>query len=167
MATWQFDIDLLPRKQLVTMFGAVPTVLSEDLLDAAASWKEQLLPADWGSRISKFLPEAQSWSPQIRMWGEEDGDRLSVVYDDLGHAEGISVRIDARNPSQQFFEDLVEFANSIDAVFLVMEDFQLVEPGVDALVTRMNKSNACRFVEDPHEFLESIRNGIIKIRDDH
>jgi hypothetical protein len=164
MATWQFDIDLLPRKQLLTLFGDVPSILNEGLLDTAAKWREQRLPTDCESRISKILPEDRSWSPQIRMWGEENGNRISLVYDDAGNRDAISVRIDVRNPNTQFFEDIVEFANSIDAVFLVIEDFQILDPGVDSLVMRMNQSNAYRFVEDPNEFLESIRTGKTNFR---
>ena len=162
MATWQFDIDLVPRKQLLDMFGEMPSILNEGMLDAATIWREQQLPTDCESRISKLLPQDQSWSPQIRMWGEEDGNRISLVYGDAGNREAISVRIDVRNPNDQFFEDIVEFANSINAVFLVMEDWQIVEPGVDSLVIRMNQSNARRFVEDPYEYFESIRTGRIK-----
>ena len=101
------------------------------------------------------------------MWGEEDGNRISVVYDDAGYPDAISVRIDARYPSNQFLQSIVEFANSINALFLILEDMQIVEPGVEALVIRLKKSNARRFAEDPDEFLESIRDGRIKIRDRH
>jgi hypothetical protein len=167
MATWQFDMDLLPRKQLLALFGEVPSILKEDMLDAATTWGDQLLPPDCANRISKLLPEGQSWSPAIRMWGEEDGNRISLFHDEAGHPNAISVRIDVRDPNKQFFEGIVEFANSLDAVFLVMEDFQIFEPGVEALVRLINQSSAGRFVKDPHEFLERLRTGRRKIRDLH
>ena len=159
MATWQFDIALLSRKQFLKLFGELPPNLNDDMLEVAATWKDPLLPIDCEERISKFLREDNSWSPQIRMWGEEDGDRMSVLYDDVGQAEEISVRIDVRKPNHQFLEGLVAFANSIDAIFLVMEEYEIVEPKVDVLVKRMIQSNAWRFVEDPHEFLESFKTG--------
>jgi len=157
MATWQVDLDLLPRKQLLTVFGEMPSVLTEDLREAAATWNEQLLPADCTSRISKLLPEDKSWCPGIRMWGDEDGNRISLEHDDAGYPNAIFIRIDARDTSNRFLEGIVELANSIDAVFLAIEDLKIVEPRLELLVQQMKRSNGSRFVANPREFLESLK----------
>jgi hypothetical protein len=145
------------------MFGEVPSTLDEELRDSVETWRDQPLPADYEIRISAFVSANESWGPHIRFWGKEDGNCISLESEG-DQIDSIVVRVDARAVSKQFIEGIVEFANYIDAVILVVDNLGIIEPTVEAVVGRMSESNASRFVEDPTKFLESVRSGKIKIR---
>lgn len=91
------------------------------------------------------------------MLGDEDGDRIELIGDETCDLAEISVRIDVRVRNQQFLEGLVTFANCSDAVFLIIENLEVVEADLNALELRIKDSNAYRFVEDPLKFFENLR----------
>jgi hypothetical protein len=163
VATWQFDSHLISRKKLVNLFGEVPSALDEEAFESVISWDGSPLPEDSEKVISSFSKEGKSWSPEIRMWGEESGNRIDLSFD-AGRIDSIFVRVDVRNLSIQFLEGVITFSNYIDAVLLVMEDGGVIEPNLQTLVMRIKESNACRFVQDPRKFFENIRKGQIKFR---
>lgn len=162
MATWQFDFHLIPRKKLLALFGEMPSSLDEETFNTVEWWKDSPLPADYENIIASFLPGGKSWSPNLRMWGEEDGNRMDI-FNDVGYMDSIFVRVDVRTHNDQFLEGIIKFADYIDAVIVTEED-RVIEPRLNALVIQILESNAYRFVKDPQEFFESIRKGEIKFR---
>src|SRR5262245_18011256 len=161
MATWQFDIHLIPRCKLIALYDLVPATLEEEIVETVNSWRG-FLPQDYGESLARLISPSRSWSNDIQMWGEQDGNRIEVLFE-AGQPEEVSIRIDARQSREQFLRELVEFACQIDALLLT-ENFELIEPTLEGLRTSLESSNARKFVADPHKFFESVRNGEIQIR---
>jgi hypothetical protein len=162
MATWQFDLYLIPRQKLLSLFGEVPSTLDDEAFESVRWCKDAPLPANYEEVLSSFLPEGVSWCDEARMWGEEDGNRIEL-FDVSGDTE-ISVRVDARTRNEQVLNGIIKFARFIDAVLLTEED-KVIEPDVNVVIRELEESNASRFVRDPYGFFESIANGEIKFND--
>ena len=81
MAAWQFDVHLIPKERLTALVGVHPISISPELLDETRWWEGEgeadLLDGD----LATFLCKTKSWSPEIDIWGEEDGNRIDVVYE--------------------------------------------------------------------------------------
>jgi hypothetical protein len=102
----------------------------------------------------KALPLAQSWSPEIETWGEEEGNRIDITTSDEG-LEEVRVRFDARNIDRGFVSQVVSLAIAADCV-VVTEAMDVIPPLVAELEAAIRDSDARRFVRDPKEFLDGL-----------
>ena len=153
MATWQFDLHLIPRAKLIELYGEVPVDLNRATLDRHEWWSGEAY--DYDEALNVFLNESTSWSEQIRNWGDEQGNCVCVILEDNEVAE-IYARVDVRSIDRAFLENLSEFSRERDCLFLT-ENGKLIEPEVDLLLREIVKSNAFAFVSDPIGFLNSIK----------
>jgi len=154
MATWQFDLYLLPRSALQARFGAVPSTVDEETFGEGDWWLDQPSPIDLPSEVARLLPENQSWVKGLRTWGTEDGDRVDIYYEN-GKVVDVFLRLDLRQPSKQFIDGLIILAKRIDAM-LMTDEGQLLEPTREQLAGSLEGSDAARFVADPIEFLNEL-----------
>lgn len=153
MATWQFDLHLIPRAKLIELYGEVPADLDRDTLDRHEWWTGESVAYD--EALNAFLNESTSWSEHFRNWGDEDGNCVCVILEDNEVAE-IYARVDVRSLDRAFLENLSEFSRKRVCLFLT-EDGKLIEPNVDLLLSEIAQSNALAFVSDPVGFLEKIK----------
>jgi len=157
MATWQFTLHLIPRTSLALLFPAgIPDSLGPEIFVSTEWWTAPLWQ-DYESQISSFLKEGKSWSESIRMWGDEDSDRLNLIFDN-GHIAEVEFRIDVGKLDLRFVENICTFAKLCDCLLLT-EEFALIEPDVELLRHQIGNSNAWGFVSDPAEFLNNPRRG--------
>ena len=153
VAVWQCDFALVPASELARARSDAP---AGDLL--AIDWWAEVQPADgFESRIEAFLSEGESWSPDLRTWGVEDGTRIDV-WRDGGRIDSIRVRIDARQIDLQSLREIVALALYIDAAFL-RHDGLFVPATNEALTSAVDTSAAARFVDDPDAFIRRIALG--------
>jgi hypothetical protein len=161
MAVWQFDLQLISRRNVIALYGAVPTSIEEIAFEAVESWSGCSPNIDC-EEIFSFISEDRSWSPEIRMWGEENGNRVGVVGP-VNQPESIFVRIDVRELNDKFLNGVVKAAARIDALLLLSANMKVIEPRLELLKQYVNSSNAKRWVDDPREFLDSNQSGETKI----
>jgi hypothetical protein len=140
MATWQFDLELIPRRHVL------------EVVDTVDWWSGATLPGDYENRISAFLPWHLPWDPEWQVFGEEDGDRIDVVFEN-GHVQHVRARLDARKLDLELLRRVAEFATDCECVFVTRQG-RVVEPQVDALLGELQRSPASTFVRDPQAFLE-------------
>src|SRR6266498_3271921 len=163
MAVWQFDLLLISRGNVISLFGVVPPLLEEIDLEKVESWKVVLLDINCEELFSSFVSVDESWSPEIQMWGEENGNRVEVVGA-IDQPESIFIRIDARELNDRFLHGVVKAAERLDALLLLIENMKVIEPRLHLLKESVNCSNAKRWVDNPTKFIKSIRSGKTKIR---
>lgn len=153
MAVWQCDFVLVPVRALTHARSDAP---AGDLL-AIDWWAESQPPADLESRIGRVLPERESWTPDLRTWGVEDGTRIDV-WREGDRIDSIRVRIDARQIDLQSLREIVGLARHSDAAFL-RHDGLFVPATNEALTSAIDTSAAARFVDDPDAFIRRIALG--------
>jgi hypothetical protein len=148
MARWQFDTYLIPQARFSEQIGDLPVVVTEEQ-ERTLHWDEHHQPpADYADRLSAFLRPAPSWHDDLRIWGQDLGNRVDVTTG-KGRVERIMVRFDARQAAATpFLIHMVALAHHLDAVFLTYEG-HVIAPSVRALVADLRQSPARRFVTDP------------------
>jgi hypothetical protein len=155
MATWQFDFHFVPASDIRQHFRAVPVTISAEEYDRLKWWADFVADDALESSLSTLLPRARSWHERTRTWGEEEGDRVDVTRDDGGIVD-VYVRLDVRNLSFNFLNQLVELARRLDLLFLT-EDRDLLRPSDKELLGAIRRSPAFSFVADPEAFLDRLK----------
>lgn len=155
MATWQYVVHLIPRRKLIQFFSEVPKSVNRETFNCTDWWNHEDTCWDYEADISLFLKESQSWSKDIRAWGDEQGDYMSLMFES-GHVVEVEARVDVRVLSKVFIENLCRFARTCDCLLLT-EDSILLEADVDLLLHEIGQSKAYSFVSDPVRFLEKVR----------
>ena len=153
MALWQFGVLLVPQRSLKALFGQVPERVSEQALDRADWWGEYELSEEDERLISSLAAPRRSWSPKIKSWGEEDGNRIHILRED-GRVAEVSARIDARDIDRGFLYGVVHLADRW-ACALITDDLRVLPPLVSEMEVALEESTARRFVRDPEKFLGS------------
>lgn len=154
MAVWQYCFWLLPRQPLLRRYNVLPDQLNDR--DYEEAWSQQ--PAiDVTCVIDQFVARYHSWSPEILMWGEENGNRIHVLYEE---AKVVSVpcRICPGKPCSDFAAGVVSLAKLCDWV-MVLAHQMVAEPCVESLVAAVANSNAQKFVTDPQAFMSGLADG--------
>lgn len=154
MATWQFDLYLVPTCKLMARRAELPTRIGVDELQTADWWEGERLPDDYKAFLDAFMPRRSTWSPAMLGWGIEDGNRIDVVAS-KDAVEEVYSRVDARALDFAFLEYLVRFAEHINCVF-VTEEGEVVSASTSDLVREVESSSAHRFVVDPGTFIQSL-----------
>ena len=148
MAVWQVDFAIVPRRALASN----PRALVSDILDTDW-WRAERLPAGFSQQLTAIGPAGSSSTPERQTWGEADGNRVDVWFEN-GRATRMTARVDVRRLDARFGAMLLQFARVADAVF-VRADGLVVEPLVGAFGAALRSSPAWRYVVDPATYLSS------------
>lgn len=152
MAVWQFTLDLISSSS--ARIADVDAIrMSREQLDVIRlEIPPDKLPALYG-RLSELLSEKKSWSPGLRIWGDEKSHDVQVWSD--GQAiESVQFRLDANKLSVPLMTGICDLARSLDCVFATTEG-AIIQPTSEAMVREMMRSPAMQFVKDPEGFLEA------------
>jgi len=148
MAVWQVDFAIVPRRA----FARNPRVPIRDLLDTDW-WSAEHLPSGFSQQIAAIAPIGSSSTSERQTWGEEDGNRIDVWFEN-GRATRMTARVDVRRLDAKFGAMLLQFTRVADAV-LVRADGLVVEPLVGAFGAALRSSPAWQYVSDPAAYLAS------------
>jgi hypothetical protein len=150
MATWQFNCVLVPRRT----WQLGPITAESAMLDGSkAFWAGQSAGAVAAELRALGEPKG-TWSPDLSLWGAEDGTCLTLfVADD--EVEELRLRVDMRGPLGDLLPAIVAVARKLELV-LVAETGATVEPRLGWLLKAARASPAAAFVEDPAAFLDAL-----------
>jgi hypothetical protein len=155
MAVWQFRLGLIPRQPLIDRFGEIPE--SRTNTDEWAWLWDTQPPEDYHCMIESFTVPYKSWTPDIMMWGSENGNRLHVVME-AGRVVEVNARLCPGEKWIDFAEGIILLAKHCDWV-LSLNDGKLFLPDFSVLTLAVLESNAMKFCKDPLEFLGGIGSG--------
>ena len=111
MATWQADFELRPD-------------------DAP-------LPVGFRERLDGLLPRTRSWSPNLEMWGDEDGTRIDVWPEADGRGGEAMLRVDVRE------YDHAWAARAIETIRALGRDLWPVCSDGPTIVVRRRRRMSC------------------------
>lgn len=154
MAIWQYDLQLVFKEKLVSFFNEIPKNIDEDKYESIEWFENISLPPDFDSRVSQILPPSESWSDDIKQYGKDTGDCISLVYENDLIVE-ILIRIDIRNISLRFIEKLVDLALYCNSFFLT-STFLILAPNISNILDDINNSASAAFLKDPKKFLNDL-----------
>lgn len=156
MATWQFDLHCLPSDALRRYYEEFPSAITREEFEQRDWWEAVTVPHDLKDQLSTLLPSTESWSEYIQKWGEEDGNRIDLVYQNE-HVADLFVRVDVRNISYVFLSGLIKLVQR-NGWLMVTERGDLIQPSVANLLSSIRRSDAFRYVENPKDFLAKLTN---------
>jgi len=148
MAVWQVEFAIVPRQALAT----TPRVSLSQVLDSDW-WSVERLPSSYERHLTAIAPSGKSWTADRHTWGEEDGNRIDLWWDN-GKPARMTARVDVRRLDATFGAKLLQFARIADAV-LVRRDGLVIEPSVGAFGAALRTSDAWRYASDPAAYLAS------------
>jgi hypothetical protein len=150
MASWQFDVHVVPRESASEDRIAGP-------IDDWSAWRGRQPDDHFLEQLGVLLPEAKSWDDASRTWGQEEGTRVDVSFRD-DQIDEVFVRVDLRSPQGKLLEGILSLARAVDAVF-VTPGGQRIEPSVKPFLAAIVDSPAFSFVSNPAAFLKTIGDG--------
>jgi hypothetical protein len=148
MAVWQVEFVIVPRQALANK----PRVALSQLLDTDW-WSAEGLPSSYERQLTAIAPAGTSRTADLHTWGEEDGNRIDLWWDN-GKPARMTARVDVRRLNATFGAKLLQFARVADAV-LVRRDGLVIEPSVGAFGAALRTSEAWKYASDPAAHLAS------------
>jgi hypothetical protein len=154
MALWQFTVHLVPRSAAQSVFGHIPTRLSMDRFNTVEWFQLCPIRPDYRMVFDELLPRNESWSTNLEVWGDDEGDNISV-FSVAGIPCEVSIRFDVRQMDIRFLGKVIATAKHLDCLVFT-EAGALFDPSLEKLVAQINESEAKSFLKDPQQFLRTL-----------
>jgi hypothetical protein len=156
MAIWQFRLVFIPEEQLLHKYDILPPSIPMELAEEFDWWSLQP-PPGLEEHIDMILPQAESWSNSMRMWGRKHGDDAYICYVDERKKtiEEIAFRIDAHAPSRDLVCTICALARKLRCVLLT-SDYNILAPDETMVFDAIKNSTAKNFVDDPVSTLQNL-----------
>ena len=154
MAIWQYRLILIPEEVLLRKYDALPLAIPMELAEDFGWWSDSQPSAGFEQQIDLILPQMDSWSTSMRMWGQKHGDDAHVVYADESkiRVEEIGFRVDANTISPELIRWICILARQLRCVLMTAE-YEILAPDESTVLTAINRSTAKKFVDDPDSTL--------------
>lgn len=160
MAIWQCDFHLVLDSWLKTTGREQLALLPEEVMEEEPWWQAASLLPNYSEQLAQFAPRTKSWSADIEIYGEEEGNCLKVSHDEE-RVVSVWVRIDLRQLDRSFIDGVLSFARS-QQCHLVNIEGRLIAPELDSLRIALKDSRAYRFVANPQKYLEELKENPIQ-----
>ena len=151
MAIWNFRVNFVPSDCLIQMYGALPLIITEDEINQLKPWKDKYFDFHL---LDDIAPEGDSWSEDIRVWGNDKTDSISVIYDEE-EIIWVCAKMDLRGRYSQFASQIVEYAQKMDCI-LHLNNNKCFEAELSVLMSHIRNSLAYKFVQNPQKALEDL-----------
>ncbi len=157
MAICQYRLTLLPEEMLLRKYEVLPPAIPMELAEDFGWWSETQPPSGLEQQVDLILPQMDSWSTEMRVWGRKHSDDAHVIYEDDSKAKVIEIgfRIDARSISLDLVKRICTLASQLKCVLLTA-DYKLLLPDESMVLTAIDDSTAKKFVDDPETTLRSL-----------
>ena len=147
MAIWQFTVEFVP----ISWLGDRQAITDNEH-NESPWWVGNQPESGFEQQIVKLLPEAKSWSSDLRQWGAQESDLVEVWYES-GSVESISARLDCRNINPPLLRQLFELSEDLECRLIYNRDLTVVGENFESFVRKLWDSPNHKFLEDPKEWL--------------
>jgi hypothetical protein len=137
MAIWQYDFIVAPRDEITSSLGASATRLTKST--PRNFWREAQPKGDYALTFKAWRPEINSWSPDLRMWGTEESNRIDVHHN-KGKVSRIEFRVELRSLNIQFVELLARFSRESNCVLISAHSLEIIEPLRETILNHIFRS---------------------------
>ena len=166
MAIYQYHLTVVPRQTLLRLWNIIPVnvilhnnpTFDEDDLINVMWWDEATVNfKEIEKRILDFTDQVE-WtksSKDVKDFGDNDTNDISIGQGDSGLLEEMSFRIDLRKIDRHFIDNVLTIVKDLDCLLLDREG-NLFEPTLDNLANNLKASDAYEFMTDPKDFLDKL-----------
>ncbi|MBS1809053.1 MAG: hypothetical protein JST84_12895 [Acidobacteria bacterium] len=155
MATWQYDLSLIPCSKVLEQYGSVPQNIEYEDFNRVKWWEGGSLPSNILTTLDTFFPRITHWHKNTQGWGREDSDFIEITFTNEDLSD-IFIRIDVRNINLNFLKKITELAKNCNCFLVSMEWLKIITPNVSLLLEDIKDSAANRFAKNPDEFFDEL-----------
>lgn len=148
MAIWQYDLFLIPDKETSNI-----KLDEEGFIDDEKLWSKYSDKIRSIELIKKYLPESESWSDSLRIYGNIDSNCLEIYYN-KEKINSISFRIDFRTDYNLILNNIIKFCK-INNLSLIDEELKILPLDESEIIKKIAKS---KHVDLYNKFTESNEN---------
>ena len=162
MGAWQYSVNLIPALGVVREHGCVPRsitvprVTPETLanVDAICDTRTNYwlglsdsFVASVEAQLESWLVETDSWSPNARMFGDDDTlDQLSIWRNDDRNLERINILFSLSNPDPNNLARMMAFPSLKDCLLLGIQSESVYIPTLENWLSDMRTCSAVRYL---------------------
>lgn len=162
MGAWQYSVNLIPTHGVMRVHGCIPPSITvprvtpgslaniDAVCDAIPNYWIGLSDSfciDLETQLQTWLSETESWSPNARMFGDDDThDQLSIWRDDDGNVERINVLFSLSNPDPDNLSRLLAMSSLKDCLFHGIQSEFVYAPTLDNWLADMSDCSAARYL---------------------
>jgi hypothetical protein len=135
----------------------LPLKITQDGAEDFPWWSDRQPPIAFEKGIGAIIPQVESWSTSMRMWGVKHGDEAYVCYldDDKSVVEEIGFRVDVRALAGGFVRDICAFTRNLKCVLLT-GDYEILIPEESMVLAAISHSTSKKYLEDPVSTLKNL-----------
>ncbi len=166
MAVWQYPLIVVPEKSIQSDYECIfKNNESEFLPDTNSFWEnfngditliisemDQIIPkADWGNET------CLNWKGNEK--NDEDNDACICLSDDKIKIEVFHFRIDLRKDSNitTVLQSILNLCKKNEFVLIDLKG-EILKPEMKTIIESLKGSNAMKFITDPIQFFEDLKN---------
>jgi hypothetical protein len=166
MAIYQYQLIVIPRQTILQHWDIIPVKVQvrdnpafdeDDLINVKWWDKEQIDFRTIEKRILEFADQVE-WTKgyeNVKTFGDNDTNDITIAKSDLGHLEEMYFRIDLREIDRRFIDNVLAIVKDLNCMLLDRQD-NLFEPTRENLSDNIKQSNAFKFVTNPTDFLRKL-----------
>ena len=154
MAIWQFSFNMIPKGNLGGLGDDLPLSLDKKIVDELIDWHGYNIKKESVVKLSRKLPQAKSWSDDIKQFGALDKTCVEFFYED-NHLRDVLIRLDLRDISKSLVDLIIDFIVENNSL-IVTSDGTLIRASFYELAEQIKCSQAYSFLENPEMFLRAL-----------
>lgn len=154
MATWQFDLYLVPKERFSERQSPFP--ISDSKWEKGGWLLNRKINPDVLSDLTVSMVPINSWVDGTLMWGKEDETHVEISSEN-GFVDDAWIRIDLRAiQSRNFAVQLVKVAQKLDCLFLNCETRKVFNSDLQSFGQEIQRSTAFKFCKEPEAFFADV-----------
>jgi hypothetical protein len=134
MAIWQYTLELIPKGDLDIIGNDIGT----ENYNKFVFWKDGNYDCKYFVPITQLLPEGESWSKHIKLYGSEDSTCIKLIIED-GKIVEVVIRLDFRNDYSKLLSQIIEFC-SLNSLVLLDEEHNILPLNETSIVYLIKSS---------------------------
>jgi hypothetical protein len=121
MAIWQYTLELIRKEDLDIIGDDIGTEAYNgfDFWQAGAGYT-----SEYFTPITQLLPQGESWSKNIKLYGNEDSTCIELIVEDSKIVE-VVIRLDFRNDYSKLLNEIIEFC-TFNSLLLLDEEHNIL-----------------------------------------
>jgi hypothetical protein len=162
MAIWQWNMHIVPEKEVNKHFPTKPEYLDLEWFESIRWWldvNEMELRTFFNDLLPSYNdPRAKNSS----IWGDVASDTIQISFED-GRIEDIWIRIDLRDLNLDLLDCLVSYSKAKNFLIYATESKRFLKPVLSEVVEEIRRSRKMSFVRDPKLFFDRNQKYLEKI----
>ncbi|RYZ59756.1 MAG: hypothetical protein EOP07_02995 [Proteobacteria bacterium] len=148
MASWQYNLIILPRTKLEEADGQIPKRIDQNKINSSEGFPS------FSSAVELLDNEMQrSLKEKGNVWGDKDSFCVSLYFNkNQDELESISLRFDLNKSLSQQIRIVLDLLRATDGVLVDEFSFQTILSSEDAVRWAIMRSDAAKFVTDPRQY---------------